>query len=440
LTAAAIISVGIDDTDRLEGGCTTHLTGIFLLKLLREKPGLKLADYPLLVRLNPAIPWKTRGNAATGLRLLCDCDPVEIAEIGWQLVEEYTGGEAREPKGPGIVVYEGEPWRDGALRLLYEKALTDVVAIDTVRRLVEKRGIVARGGMGVVGALAALAALAPGDDYTYELVFYRDPSMIGRERCIDKDMALEVEASTPPCVFNNFDLEEGEVTAAPGGYDPVLAGFRGDCPGPLFEYRRVLCEEPLFWVMFRSNQHTDQHAAPLTPRLTPYSTGKARALVKGPPSILPGGHVIVPADVGGATVSLAFYRETGPLNKAARLLREGDEVVVLGSVKPHPRGVTISVEKMWVDSVSEEALEASPRCPNCGTRMEKKGRGKGFRCRNCGYRLGSRSRMRRARIMGPGEYTPKPGRLPHLVKPSWRSPKRLQGLPIILDPWSVIGR
>jgi len=441
LSSVEIVNIGVDDTDSLEGGCTTHLTGIFLLRLLKEKPRLRLADYPLLVRLNPAVPWKTRGNAATGLRILCDCDPSEILEIGWQLVEEYTGGEQREPKAPGIVVYTGRPWEDRDLRLLYRKALTGVVPLDYVRKILERKGAIARGGMGVIGASAALSALAPGEDHTFELAFYRDPSMMGRERCVDEGEALRVEASLPPCVFNNLDLEEGEITAAPGGYDPVLAGFRGDCPSVLMEYRRVLCEKPDFWVMFRSNQHTDAHALPLTPRLTLYSAGKVEAEINGAPSTLPGGHVIAPAKIGGERVTLAFYRETGPLNRAARMLVEGDRVIVLGTVKPQASGeITIAVEKMWIEELVEERIEASPRCPRCGTRMKKMGAGKGFKCVNCGLRMQSKTVMARTRKMGAGEYTPKPGRLPHLVKPHWRAPKPMGMLPLILDPREVIGR
>ncbi|MCE4612287.1 MAG: tRNA(Ile)(2)-agmatinylcytidine synthase [Desulfurococcales archaeon] len=436
-----IINVGLDDTDSLEGGCTTHLTGLFLLKLLEEKPGILLADYPLLVRLNPAIPWKTRGNAATVLRIMCDCDPEEVAEAAWSIIEEYVGDRKWGVKGPGLVVAMGEPWRDPGLRLLYRKALTDVVALDQARGILEKRGAIARGSTGIIGASAALAALAPGDDYTFELVFYRDPSRIGEERCIDEGRAGEVEASLPPCVFNNYDQEEGRVTAAPGGYDPVLAGFRGDCPAKLFEYRRVLCEDPMFWVLYRSNQHTDAHKTVLTPRLTVYSTGSARATITGEPVVTPGGHVVVPATVNGVETDLVFYRETGPLSKAARMLRRGDEVEVLGSVKPYGKknGRSIAVEKMWIESIAPHSIRAVPRCPRCGRRMKSAGKDKGYRCKHCNYKTNTKTIIHVYRDLSPGEYTPKTGRLPHLVKPHWRAPRALLKLPMTIRPEQVIG-
>ena len=61
------VHLGLDDTDSEEGMCTTYLTTIILQKLLKEE--IEMLDYPNLIRLNPNIPWKTRGNAALCLRL-----------------------------------------------------------------------------------------------------------------------------------------------------------------------------------------------------------------------------------------------------------------------------------------------------------------------------------------------------------------------------------
>ena len=61
------VHLGLDDTDSEEGMCTTYLITIILQKLLKEET--IMLDYPNLIRLNPNIPWKTRGNAALCLRL-----------------------------------------------------------------------------------------------------------------------------------------------------------------------------------------------------------------------------------------------------------------------------------------------------------------------------------------------------------------------------------
>src|SRR2546428_7033917 len=57
--------LGVDDTDSLRGMCTTYLA----TELVRALSGWDLIGYPRLVRLNPNIPWKTRGNGAICLRL-----------------------------------------------------------------------------------------------------------------------------------------------------------------------------------------------------------------------------------------------------------------------------------------------------------------------------------------------------------------------------------
>ncbi len=56
--------VGMDDTDSIEGMCTTFLCYSAVKRLLADGK-TRLVDYPHLIRLNPNIPWKTRGNAGT---------------------------------------------------------------------------------------------------------------------------------------------------------------------------------------------------------------------------------------------------------------------------------------------------------------------------------------------------------------------------------------
>ena len=63
-----VIHIGFDDTDSIAGRCTTNLAFKIVSKLKNET-GITFIDYPLLVRLNPNIPWKTRGNGAVCLRI-----------------------------------------------------------------------------------------------------------------------------------------------------------------------------------------------------------------------------------------------------------------------------------------------------------------------------------------------------------------------------------
>ncbi|WP_455392385.1 hypothetical protein [[Eubacterium] cellulosolvens] len=50
----------MDDTDSIKFGCTTYLVN----DIISEFQDYRVVGYPYLVRLNPNIPWKTRGNGA----------------------------------------------------------------------------------------------------------------------------------------------------------------------------------------------------------------------------------------------------------------------------------------------------------------------------------------------------------------------------------------
>ncbi len=418
-----VVSVAVDDLDSPWGGCSTHFSGLLLKRLLDL--GAEPADYPLLVRLNPGIPWKTRGNAAIVIRVR-GLDPKLVFEEAVSLALEYAGWRSEAGKAPGVVVHEGIPWTP-RLRLLYRLSLTSVTTIDVAERILGKEGALWWGGRGVIGASSAIAALAPGDDYTWELIAYRRPELWGTDRCVDLEKALLAEARSPPCVFNNFDLWKGELTAAPSGPDPVLAGFRGDCPEHLNIYSIALCEEPHFWVLYRSNQHTDAHVrlgieAP--PR--PYNYVSIEGTVTGRPEVLPGSHVRVYLATSWGRVQALFFSESYPLNRVAAKLLEGDLVLVHGSVRPSDPGSppVVAVDKLVVRRLARSYTAAAPICPRCGRRMKSAGRGKGYKCPRCGFRAMAKPVMVEApRDLVPGVYTPREGRLRHLTSPPSRRPQ-----------------
>ena len=62
-----ILHIGIDDTDSAKGMCTTFLC-YEIVKFL-EKQKIQFTDFPSLIRFNPNIPWKTRGNGAVRLTI-----------------------------------------------------------------------------------------------------------------------------------------------------------------------------------------------------------------------------------------------------------------------------------------------------------------------------------------------------------------------------------
>src|SRR5438552_19145875 len=73
-----VLWIGVDDTDSLEGMCTTFLATELVRDLTED---YDLIGYPRLVRLNPNIPWKTRGNGAVCLQIGRGEGPTSM--VGW---------------------------------------------------------------------------------------------------------------------------------------------------------------------------------------------------------------------------------------------------------------------------------------------------------------------------------------------------------------------
>ncbi len=396
-------SLSIDDGDSPWGGCTTHLA-LMILEALEDR--VLLTDYPLLVRLNPAVPSKTRGNAAVVLRGYSKVDPSVLLEEAYELAGNYV--EKRPPgKRPGAaMVSSNRPWRLPALRTLYLDALRSYVTRDRALRAASLAGVRAAGGSGVVGAIASLAALAPWDPYTFELIAYRD----GGERCVRAGPLLE--SAVPGECWANYDYGGGGLVAVPHGPDPVYAGFRGSSPGPCRAYADALCGEIRGWLVFRSNQHTGVHVS-RHGRPYPYESLRIHSLPAGGPRVEAGGHVILPL----GSVYAAFYRETRRLRDTARMLAPGDEVIVEGAVIPRRQGPTLAAEAVDIVRVAQAYQLLAPRCPRCGRRMKSMGRGKGYKCPRCGYRDPEAGPIRVwvARRLLPGRVTSPPGSARHLT-------------------------
>lgn len=98
--------IGLDDTDSTRKGCTTYITALLVEKL--QTLGVSFVDYPNLIRLNPNVPWKTRGNGALCLRIRFD-ETLEkqIKETVISTIEKYSDIEC-EDTDPGVVFFKGE--------------------------------------------------------------------------------------------------------------------------------------------------------------------------------------------------------------------------------------------------------------------------------------------------------------------------------------------
>ncbi|MDK6027818.1 tRNA(Ile)(2)-agmatinylcytidine synthase [Ignisphaera sp. 4213-co] len=392
------VHLGLDDFDLLKYGCTTHLATYVLNELPKKIGNVFLIDYPNLVRLNPSIPWKTRGNGAIAIRFCTKCDQLENAEnvllIVESIVDKYIDSMTKEfdlvtpDFEPGLVIATNV---SSELTWIYEKALTDVIIFDDyLKKKFEERGIIFSqrySGRGVIGALAAIAWFYKEDDYTYELLTYRSKKFYGTKRCVDENSVKVFDSITKNSTFNNYDYNEKRVLITPRGFDPVLYGVRGETPSDVKKALSIIktCEPVVAWTIFRSNQATDAHAMQRSVSdLKPFRTGKAKIVIGSKPYRIRGGAVIIKAFDGTGEIVLVFFKPS-QLNRIAEKLSVGDLVEVQGHVKKWNELAVFHVEKMVVLKTLREFICTSPTCPQCGSKMSKKGFGKGYKCEKCGY-------------------------------------------------------
>lgn len=381
--------IGFDDTDSTRRGCTTYVAALLAEKL--EKLGVAFVDYPNLIRLNPNVPWKTRGNGALCLRIeYNESTEGKIKEAVVNTVEEHSDFEWKGTD-PGIVFFpRAKVPRD--VRAFARKAITHVVTLEDALRILRRFGAEAVGykkGRGIIGGLAAIGETL-GRDHTYEVLAYRVPANCGTKRKVDEASIFEMDEATAPYTFNNVDEEKGRVIITPRGPDPILFGIRGETAEAVkkaFEIVKPL--EPVErWVVFRTNQGTDAHLSRIAglSQAEPFSSIIARGTVSTNPTIIRGRHVIFPIKDESRQVDCAAYEPTGVLRKVAMRLMVGDAVEVYGAVRAPAGGrpLTVNLEKMRVIKLAPKLTYQNPVCLECGKRLKSMGKGQGFRCEKCG--------------------------------------------------------
>ncbi|MCY0883468.1 MAG: tRNA(Ile2) 2-agmatinylcytidine synthetase TiaS, partial [Acidianus infernus] len=130
--------------------------------------------------------------------------------------------------------------------------------------------------------------------------------------------------------------------------------------------------------------------------------------------IIPGGDVILRTE---NCLTVFVYRETGELNSMAKSLLPGDEIIVIGAIKPSSKyGKIIDAERIEILSLSNKVEYRNPKCPICGHSSESIGKNKGYRCRKCGYKFSSEKEIIEiSRDISLGTYQTRYYR--HLTKP-----------------------
>jgi len=383
------IHLGIDDTDSSTAGCTTYL-GACLVEALAGMEATFM-DYPILFRLNPNIPWKTRGNGAVCLRFKLPEERYgEVRESAVGLLEKQV--EVGKRTSPGLVLLRGSIPQEA--RGFTQEALREVVSLQRALKIVRKIRCDAyglSGGRGIIGALAAVGGVLFGD-HTYETIAYRHRENRGSPRRVDAESVVEMDRKTKPRTYNNLDPETGRVLITPRGSDPILYGVRGENPRALLKAMGILkVGEPVErWIIFRTNHGTDAHLAwsYKVGELHPFRPVVVEGWVSGAPATMAGGHVIFRLSDKSGEVDCAAYEPTGGFRNIVRSFAVGDRLRVYGGLrKAYPRTpLTINLEKVEVLEVAQAFELRNPACPECGKRMTSMGRDKGFRCKRCGYR------------------------------------------------------
>jgi tRNA(Ile2)-agmatinylcytidine synthase len=400
--------IGIDDTDSPRGMCTTYLGAVLAGRLIREHMRVSEAR---LVRLNPNVTWKTRGNAAIALDVAGDRD--RAFAIACTAVEEHADFSCKNTN-PGVVVADTPP--DPAF---YTKAVTDFCEIDEAIELLEAAGALYHGyknKRGLIGATAAVASVF--EDRTSEILVYRHPENWGTPRKVDRQSLFDAEKETFPHTWDTVDTANDVVVCVPHTPDPVLFGIRGESPSwVMIARQRVQSEDPGIEQIWVTNEGTDAHI--LAGRIGDLCEGlsyRVQGIVEDAPLTAAGGHVSFTICRGDHTVRCMAYEPTKNFRQIVRHLVPGDEVIAFGSFK---KG-SINLEKISIVSLAHPVTLRPPICITCNKRMTSDGTRKGYKCKKCEARAKDPDIREISRTLKPGWYEVPPTARRHLAKPLCR--------------------
>jgi tRNA(Ile2)-agmatinylcytidine synthase len=440
--------IGVDDTDSRElGMCTTYLAA----RIAERVEAFGNVERLLLVRLNPAVEHKTRGNAA--LAVHTDADPEDAFEVAREAVAGVA--ETDDPRtNPGLVVAPGSPEETpDAVAEFAREAVRGLLSVAEAEDAIETAGYRSAGwkiGRGKIGALAAVGAWSAfggeaavggetavgGDDstgavpadWTYECISYREPERVGTPREVDPELVFEAANDAYPEAWDTVDRETGELVCVPHTPGPILHGIRGDDPETVREVAEAIESEPVSRrAVFVTNQGTDAHLRDGT--ISEVRDGRAYRVtgtVVENPETRRGGHVFFALEdeqsvededeqsAGDEDEQLrcAAFEPTKRFRDRVRDLRPGDRITACGEISEG----TLKLEKFAVRELNATEL-VTPNCPECGRSMESAGAGQGYRCRDCKTTAGGKVERKVERELEVEWYEVPPEARRHIAKP-----------------------
>ena len=352
--------LGLDDTDSLNGGCTTEV----LFQLLEDLPDTVSYRNTRLVRLWPFAKQRTRGNAAVAVELITKSEAEllthldrwwenHIASLKGVLGTSDHSERTQYPADPGMV-WNSESMTD---EMFYKSAVSSEIELQDLPEVTRYWG-----GNGRIGATAAI--LWPANQYTYEAIAWRSNDAEGR-RQLDEEALTEVEDLKDTFLCRNPKL--GTSLLAPRGNSPVLFGIRSWTKEGAQQALDILeqaedTEPTKGSLVFQTNQATGDHLE-----------RPIEAIVRSK-SILKKGHVVLETTEG----TWIAFRQSGHIALLSQWVIKGD--MIIGNGLRDEENV-LHLELLKVKKTIRE--QKRPLCIRCNKSMKSMGKNQGLRCKKC---------------------------------------------------------
>ena len=412
--------IGFDDTDSPKGMCTTYLA--YKMVNLLKKQKVAFLDFPFLIRFNPNIPWKTRGNGAVGLTISTD-NPQKIKKLIKNLVKRYS--DVENGANPGLVFLNKENIPH-EFEEFSSKALWKLIHRRDAKKFIEKYNLDSfylGNGQGLVGSIGVIGYKFY--DQTYELLSYRKKNKFGTLRDINRTQVKEMQEKTFPNTFNSYDKQKEKILISPHGPDPVFYGIRGENPLSLISASKLIKQNERLdgYLIFKSNQGTGDHLKnQIDPNnFLPYTSGTITGTIVTSPITSKGGHVFFSIRSKKKNFKCAVYKPT-KITDIARNLIIGDRIQIGGGVRKATKSFQrlVNIEFIKVLGLETKYQVVNPLCKKCNKRMKSKGKNQGYQCNKCGNKSEKKKLVKIPRSISNSIYIPTVSAHRHLTRPRQR--------------------
>jgi tRNA(Ile2)-agmatinylcytidine synthase len=400
--------------------CTTFLA--YKIVDLLHKQKTEFLDFPRLIRFNPNIPWKTRGNGAVSIKIKTK-NPSKVKNQIKNLVSKYSDTE--NGANPGLVFFESDLIPSEFVKFS-NLALWQLINRNNAKKFAKKNNLeiyYQGNGQGLVGAIGAIGY--DFHDHTLELLSYRKKPKFGKERKISAESVKIMQEKTSPHTFNSFDTKKERILITPHGPDPVFYGVRGENVDSLLYATTILKSDEKLdgYMIFKSNQGTGDHLKNELnfENMKPYASGKITGVVSNIPKIVKGGHVFFKIISKNHEFWCAAYKPTGISIIASNLIK-GDKICVGGGVRKASKNFPriINLEFLDVLVLEKNVSLSNPNCKKCNKKMKSKGQNQGFQCTRCGKKDSKKIPVEISRKIKKQLYLPKISAHRHLTRPLQR--------------------